>query len=151
MESTQVQVVDSTQVDQDPRFRERTAKPHSSNPDPRRLSTRGSEFDLQGLRGASFLKEAPNGADDAAGPATPDTQTLHKVDSDDEPLSQKTEAQHEGVTGKHMSDPAGDLFKHAFADERGAAANATKTEPVTKTDVTKTEPVDYEKVWSPVS
>ena len=146
MESTQVQVVESTQVDQDPRFRERTAKPHSSNPDPRRLSTRGSEFDLQGLRGASFLKEAPNGADDAAGPATP-PRTLHKVDSDDEPLSQKTEAQHEGVTGKHMSDPAGDLFNQAFADVRGAAVNASDTEPVTKTDA----PVDYEKVWSPVS
>ena len=140
MESTQVQVVDSTQVDQDPRFRERTAKPHSSNPDPRRLSTRGSEFDLQGLRGASFLKEAPpNGADDAAGPTTP-PRTLHKVDSDDEPLSQKTQ-----VTDR--SDPAGDLFNQAFADERGAAVNASDTEPVTKTDA----PADYEKVWSPVS
>ena len=135
MESTQVQVVDSTQVDQDPRFRERTAKPHSSNPDPRRLSTRGSEFDLQGLRGASFLKEAPNGADDAAGPASPTPpRALDKVSSDDEPLSQKTQ-------------PAGDLFNQAFADERGAAVNASDTEPVTKTDA----PVDYEKVWSPVS
>ena len=135
--------MDSTQVDQDPRFRERTAKPHSSNPDPRRLSTRGSEFDLQGLRGASFLKEAPNGADDAAGPASPTPpRALDKVSSDDEPLSQKTQ-----VTGKHMSDPAGDLFNQAFADERGAAVNASDTEPVTKTDA----PVDHEKVWSPVS
>ena len=126
--------MDSTQVDQDPRFRERTAKPHSSNPDPRRLSTRGSEFDLQGLRGASFLKEAPNGADDAAGPASPTPpRALDKVSSDDEPLSQKTQ-------------PAGDLFNQAFADERGAAVNASDTKPVTKT-----EPVDYEKVWSPVS
>ena len=140
MESTQVQVVDSTQVDQDPRFRERTAKPHSSNPDPRRLSTRGSEFDLQGLRGASFLKEAPNGADDAAGPASPTPpRALDKVSSDDEPLlSQKTQ-------------PGGDLFNQAFAPETQPAGdlfkNAPETQLVTKTDA----PVDYEKVWSPVS
>ena len=79
------------------------------------------------------MKEAPpNGADDAAGPATPEKRTLHKADSDDEPLSQMTApAGEEGAAGKDMYDPAGDLFKHAFSNERGAAASSTKTEPMT--------------------